>query len=288
MPDGELVLMMRPSTSLPAFDCSRQYAAAKCDGPAVPFRCTLMTASHSASLMLASMRSRRMPALLISTSRRPKESMACRTSFSAPAQSEMSSVLATASPPMALISSTTCWAGPASWPSPSIEPPRSFTTTFAPCSASISECSRPMPRPAPVTMQTRPSHNPTIVQPPWPTGAGWFPCPGTCLELVGDLATFGAGTPQRPDARWCGGMRAPPRRLALIIASVIAGLLVLLLGAWALDSAVLSGQVARNVRLDGTAVGGLSDSDLRVEVAKLADEYEGRPVHLVTPAGTVD
>src|SRR3954452_2559329 len=104
----------------------------------------------------------------------------------------------------------------------------------------------------------------------------------------GDLAIFGRDAPHSPDARWCGAMRAPPRRLALIVASVIAGLLVLLLGAWALDSAVLSGQVARNVRLDGTAVGGLSDSDLGVEVAKLADEYEARPVHLITPAGTVD
>ena len=83
-------------------------------------------------------------------------------------------------------------------------------------------------------------------------------------------------------------MRAPPRRLALIVASVIAGLLVLLLGAWALDSAVLSGQVARNVRLDGVAVGGLSDSDLRVEVAKIAEQYEAKPVHLITPTGTVD
>ena len=83
-------------------------------------------------------------------------------------------------------------------------------------------------------------------------------------------------------------MRAPPRRLALIVASVIAGLLVLLLGAWALDSAVLSGQVARNVRLDGVAVGGLSDSDLRVEVAKIAEQYETKPVHLITPTGTVD
>jgi hypothetical protein len=83
-------------------------------------------------------------------------------------------------------------------------------------------------------------------------------------------------------------MRAPPRRLALIVSSVIAGLLVLLLGAWALDSAVLSGQVARNVRLDGVAVGGLSDSDLRVEVAKIAEQYEAEPVHLITPAGTVD
>ena len=123
-----------------------------------------MTASHSASLMLASMRSRRMPALLISTSRRTEglDGLGDRAR-SAPAQSLMSSVLATASPPAATISSTTCWAGPASVPSPDAEPPRSFTTTLAPSAASISACSRPMPRPAPVTMTTRPSHSPATI-----------------------------------------------------------------------------------------------------------------------------
>ena len=42
---------------------------------------------------------------------------------------------------------------------PSIEPPRSFTTTLAPWAASSSACSRPMPLPAPVTMQIRPSQS---------------------------------------------------------------------------------------------------------------------------------
>ena len=119
-----------------------------------------MTASHSASVMFTSMRSRRMPALLISTSTLPKASMPVATSFSAPAKSLMSSVLATAWPPAATISSTTCWAGPTSSPVPSMEPPRSFTTMLAPWADSSSACSRPMPRPAPVTMATRPSQMP--------------------------------------------------------------------------------------------------------------------------------
>ncbi len=55
-----------------------------------------MTASHSASVMLKLSRSRRMPALLITTSSPPKCSTAWSTSASAPAQVEMSSVLATA------------------------------------------------------------------------------------------------------------------------------------------------------------------------------------------------
>ena len=79
-----------------------------------------MTASHSASVMLVSMRSRRMPALLTRTSRPPKVSTADWIRRSAPSQSLMSSPLATASPPMATISSTTSWAGPLSLPSPSI------------------------------------------------------------------------------------------------------------------------------------------------------------------------
>ena len=70
----------------------------------------------------------------------------------------MSSVLAAASPPEPVISSTTSWAGPASAPVPSRAPPRSLTTTLAPCRASDRAYSRPSPRPAPVTMQTRPSH----------------------------------------------------------------------------------------------------------------------------------
>ena len=46
-------------------------------------------------------------------------------------------------------------------------------------------------------------------------------------------------------------MPATPRRFALIAATVVLGLVVLFLAAWATDSAVLSGQVARNVDLDG-------------------------------------
>ena len=45
--------------------------------------------------------------------------------------------------------------------------PRSFTITLAPCSASISAYSRPMPRPAPVTTATRPSHMPVTAGSPW-------------------------------------------------------------------------------------------------------------------------
>ena len=51
---------------------------------------------------------------------------------------------------------------------PSRATPRSFTTTLAPSAANASACSRPIPRPAPVTMTTRPPQStaryPTCVQ----------------------------------------------------------------------------------------------------------------------------
>ena len=62
--------------------------------------------------MLTSMRSRRMPAFSTTASSLPKAETAWSIMRLAPFQSETSSPLATASPPLALISFTTCWAGP--------------------------------------------------------------------------------------------------------------------------------------------------------------------------------
>src|SRR4051812_38441386 len=159
MPDTDEVLMMRLSSCSPALDFSRQYAAAQRLGAKVPFRWTAITASHSSSVMLTRTRSRRMPALLTTTWRSPKVSTAWRTIASAPLKLATLSPLATASPPMPSISSTTCCAGEVSAPVPSTLPPRSLTTTLAPCRANDRACSRPIPRPAPVTMATRPSHS---------------------------------------------------------------------------------------------------------------------------------
>src|SRR5258705_8964968 len=57
-------------------------------------------------------------------------------------------------PPRFLISSTTSSAGAALVPEPSAATPGSLTTTLAPSAAQSSAISRPMPRPAPVTMMT--------------------------------------------------------------------------------------------------------------------------------------
>src|SRR5580704_3490964 len=114
-----------------------------------------MMSSHSFSVMLTSIRSRRMPALLTSTCRSPNASTAESIRRLAPSQSATSSWLAIASPPAATISSTTCWAGVASSPLPSAAPPRSLTTSLAPSAANSRACSRPIPRPAPVITATR-------------------------------------------------------------------------------------------------------------------------------------
>jgi hypothetical protein len=78
------------------------------------------------------------------------------------------------------------------------------------------------------------------------------------------------------------------RRFTLLIAAAVLGLVVLFLGTWAIDSAARSGEVARNVDLDGRVVGGLSDTELRSVVSGIAAGYESKPVRLTTPNGSVD
>src|SRR4051794_6064695 len=89
-----------------------------------------------------------MPALLTSASSLPQVSIAVPISRRAVSSSEQSPVSSTASPPAAVISSTTDW--PTS-------PSSSLTTTRAPSRASSIASPRPMPRPAPVTIATLPS-----------------------------------------------------------------------------------------------------------------------------------
>ncbi len=81
-------------------------------------------------------------------------------------------------------------------------------------------------------------------------------------------------------------MASRTRRWALIVAGTLGGLLVLFVGAWAVDTALHSGQVVRNVELDGQAVGGMTETELRAAVAATADAYGPTVVALTTPAGT--
>src|SRR5215212_725335 len=128
-----------------------------------PLRCTAMTASNSSSLVLANIRSRTMPALFTNTSSPPNVSIAVWISPSACCQSATLTPLVTASPPAAVISSTTAWAAlPPPAGEPSSPTPMSLTTTRAPSAANASACARPMPPPEPVTMTTRPSSKPIL------------------------------------------------------------------------------------------------------------------------------
>jgi vancomycin resistance protein YoaR len=73
----------------------------------------------------------------------------------------------------------------------------------------------------------------------------------------------------------------PPRwALALAALSVLA--LVLLLGAWAIDAAALSGQVRRNVEVAGRPVGGLGEESLPEVMNGIAEEVAVRPVRITS------
>src|SRR5688572_18613959 len=136
-----------------------------------------------------------MPALLTTTCRSPNASMAVSTIALAPSKDDTLSVLATASPPAATISSATDWAALTSLPLPSVPPPRSFTTTRAPSDAKSSACSRPIPRPAPVITATRSSS------------------PATCILLVCRRSSAGQDR-AGPDARGPVDLRVAHPRLA--------------------------------------------------------------------------
>jgi vancomycin resistance protein YoaR len=88
---------------------------------------------------------------------------------------------------------------------------------------------------------------------------------------------FGTGTGTRTGART--GWWPPPWR-PLAIAAPIA-VLVLLIGAWAVDTAALSGQVVRNVEVGGTPVGGLGEESLPSVMDKLSERVAARPVTIV-------
>jgi vancomycin resistance protein YoaR len=68
--------------------------------------------------------------------------------------------------------------------------------------------------------------------------------------------------------------------LALAALPVLA--LVLLLGAWAIDTAALSGQVQRNVEVAGRPVGGLGEQSLPEVMTSIAEEVAARPVRVTS------
>src|ERR1700730_1322079 len=120
-------------------------------------RWTRSTGATRSGVRLWNALSRRIPALFTTIARLPNSSMACWMMRSPPSAVATLSRLATATPPAARISSTTCSAGFDS-PAPG-SPPTSLTTTRAPRRASSRAWLRPSPRPAPVTIATSPSNS---------------------------------------------------------------------------------------------------------------------------------
>ena len=79
------------------------------------------------------------------------------------------------------------------------------------------------------------------------------------------------------------------RRLqkALFIAlGTVAGLWLLVVAAWALDSRGHDGKVARNVELAGAPVGGLTRPALKTKVDQLALRYQSARVYVTAPKGS--
>jgi len=80
-----------------------------------------------------------------------------------------------------------------------------------------------------------------------------------------------------------GGPTRP--RWVVALAALPAAALLLLIGAWAVDTAALSGQVLRNVEVAGRSVGGLGEASLPDVMEEVDAELARRPV-VITSGGT--
>lgn len=84
-----------------------------------------------------------------------------------------------------------------------------------------------------------------------------------------------------------GGHRPPRPRYLRLLVILLGALAMGFLGVYIADVVVRSGRSVQNVLIEGVEVGGLSEAEIRNEVQKLAIEYAGRDLSLLTPAGTI-
>lgn len=126
---------------------SRMWSHTALQQLAAPITCTSRTSRKSARSIFAKLLSRMMPALLTRMSIWPQRFSVSATIACTASKSVTDAAKGNASPPAAMISSTTFCAGSAFM---------SLTTTFAPRRPRSRACSRPRPEPAPVTIATRP------------------------------------------------------------------------------------------------------------------------------------
>src|SRR5262249_7875352 len=173
-----------------------------------PLRWTAMTASHSSSVMLKIIRSRRIPAQQTSTCRSPNSRSASSMSALPPAIVATLSGLGTALPPALRISSMTSLAGPLDGSRPSTPTPESFTTTLAPARARSSDTARPMPVPPPVTTATLPSSSPISAS---LDHSPWMRARAPCWRVARVLSRR---SPRQPRYNGASGRPRVPRRRA--------------------------------------------------------------------------
>src|SRR5262245_46752367 len=166
-----------------------------------PSRITPVTARQSASVIVSSACSARTAALLTRMSMRPKREAAAATMVPTASASATSAVTANALPPSRSISRATA--------SASCKFERALTTIAAPPSASASAMARPILRPAPVTMATRPESSWVIgVDPKESVVAGTVLrlCRGRATASPPPQAGEGQGGGMQQDGEW----RLPP------------------------------------------------------------------------------
>src|ERR1035437_4065229 len=126
--------------------CSRIWGTTALQVRNCDFKLTIMTESQSSSVILEIHLSRAIPTLFTSMSTRPKRSIVCAISDSAPSFVLTSATTGTPSAPSASSSLPTCsiFSGT-----------MSFSTTFAPARASFRAIPAPIPWPEPVTTAMR-------------------------------------------------------------------------------------------------------------------------------------
>ena len=78
-----------------------------------------------------------------------------------------------------------------------------------------------------------------------------------------------------------GAEQGERRRPTALLAAAPVLIVLLLILAWAVDSAALSGQVMRNVEVSGRPVGGLGEASLPEVMSEIADDAAARPVEIV-------
>lgn len=80
----------------------------------------------------------------------------------------------------------------------------------------------------------------------------------------------------------------PLKRFSAIFGSLLVAIVVVILAAWVIDSAIHQGDSRRNISFGDTAVGGLSEEDVRQRVQQVADAYAETPVVVDSPGTSLD